>query len=204
MSYQLNLIDERALPVPARPSVAAVLALALLCGGVGFAHLHWERAQLARSLAQPGADTVASGEEAPVDPAYDARLRLVQRDERLRDALAGFRDLPLDSAARLQQLAAALPDALWLTDVQLSGSRGVRIAGGALEPAALAAYATRLGQVPAFSGLPMQAFSVEPTHDEAARRDAGDPTSAAATAHTAQHHFVLTSGQMPFDGEPLK
>lgn len=204
MGYQLNLIDERALPVPARPSVAAVLALALLCGVVGIAHLHWERTQLARSLAQPGADTLAGGEEAPADPAYDARLRLVQRDERLRDVLAGFRDLPLDSAARLQQLAAALPDALWLTDVQLSGSRGVRIAGGALDTAALAAYATRLGQVPAFSGLPMQALSVEPTLDEAPPRDAGSHAPAAATARALHHHFVLTSGRMLVDGEPLK
>ena len=204
MGYQLNLIDERALPVQARPSVAALLTLSLICGGVGVAHLHRERAQLARSLTQPGAETLAGGEEVPADPAYDARLLVVQRDERLRDALAGFRDLPQDSAARLQQLAAALPDSMWLSDVQLSGSRGVRIAGGALEPAALAAYATRLGEVPAFSGLPMQALSVEPTSDEAARRDTGDNASVAAMARAVQHHFVLTSGQMPVDDEPLK
>jgi Tfp pilus assembly protein PilN len=204
MGYQLNLIDERALPVPVRPSVAAMLTLALLCGGVGFTHLRWEGARLARSLAQPGADAVASSEDLPADPAYETRLRVVQRDERLRDALAGFRDLPQDSAARLQQLAAALPDALWLTDVQLSGSRGVRIVGGTIEPAALAAYASRLGQVPAFSGLPMQALILEPTHDAVVRRDADQAASAAAPPRAVQHHFVLTSGQMQADDEPLK
>lgn len=196
MSYQLNLIDERLLPVPQRPSVAAVLAVAVLCGIGGVVHLHWERSQLARSLAQPGAESLATSEEVPLDPVYETRLRQLQRDERLRDALAGFSDLPQDSAARLRQLAAALPDALWLTDVQFSGSRGVRIAGGALDTAALAAYATRLGQVPAFSGLPLKALSVEPARDDNAAAESGDGAAPPPATRVVHHHFVLTSGPM--------
>ncbi len=190
MAHQLNLIDERLLPVAARPSVAALLALAGVCVVVAWGHLSWERGQLARSLAQPGAEAVASDGTPGADAAHDARLAQLLRDERLRDALAGFSDLPQHSARRLQQLAAALPDQLWLSEVELQGSRGVRIVGGTLDPAALSGYATRLGQLEDFSGLPLQALTVEQAErpvDESALTGVKPP---------AWHHFVLTSGSM--------
>ncbi len=156
-------------------------------------HLGWERRQLAHSLAQPGAEAVVADGTLPADAAYDARLAQLLRDERLRDALAGFADLPQHSAQRLQQLAAALPDSLWLSEVELQGSRGVRIVGGALDPAALAGYATRLGQLDGFSGLPLQALTVE----TAGRPDGDTAGTDTALPAPAWHHFVLTSGSMP-------
>lgn len=197
MAYQLNLIDETLLPVAVRPSVATVLVLSAACVLAGTGHLAYERSQFARSLAQPQADDVALDAESGPEAAFDTRLVQLQRDERLRDALAGFRDLPLDTAQRLQQLSAALPDQLWLTEVEFSGSRGVRVAGGALDPSALSAYAARLSQVPVFSGLPLQAVTVEPTRVDAAQAEGGDAAAAATAPARAPHHqFVLTSGQL--------
>lgn len=180
MRHALNLIDQRLLPVPARPSAAALLALALLVVSSLAGHFGWERLQLAQTLALSGADDPVPSAEAAPDAEYDHALRALQRDEVLRDALAGSTDLPQDSALRLRELLAELPDALWLVEVELSGQRGLRITGGALDSAALAAYAQRLGRLDAWRGTPLQVLNLEPRRDETA-------------AAVPSHQFVLAS-----------
>jgi Tfp pilus assembly protein PilN len=194
--HALNLIDAKLLPSPAQPSLAMLLGVLGLAIAGAAGHLSWERMQFARTLALPGAAEAAAEHLEPSDPAFEQRLAQVQRDEALRDALAGFSDLPLDSAARLRALAGVLPDSLWLTEVEFSGRTGLRIAGGALDTAALPGYVARLGQIDGLRGLRLQFVSVEPHSAEAVDADATQ-ADASAAARAAQHRFVLASSDMP-------
>lgn len=196
MRHALNLIDPAMLPSPAQPSVAALLVLLSVCFIGSAAHLSWERMQFARTLALPGAAEVGAESLEPADPAFEQRLLQVQRDEALRDALAGVNDLPLDSAVRLRALAQVLPDSLWLTEVEFSGRHGLRIAGGALDTPALAAYVARLGQIDGLKGLPLQFVSVEPQSAEAVDAEASG-TSDKPAMRPAHHRFVLASTDAP-------
>lgn len=192
MRHALNLIDAKLLPQPVRPPIPVLLStLALALSGL-LGHFAWERSQFAATLARPGAAEALSEVEQPPDPAFEERLRQVQRDEALRDALAGVTDLPRDSAVRLRALARALPDALWLTEVELSGRSGLRIAGGALDPSSLAAYVARLGQIDGLRGLPLKVASVEPLLPQASDAEAAE-TPSKPLERDVRYQFVLAS-----------
>ena len=189
MKQQLNLIDPRLLPVPARPSVATLLALLAAAGVAVLGHGGWERAHYDEALAPPGALKAEALEVSGPDPALHTLQRQVERDELLRDGLARASDLPIDSVGQLRQLSAALPNTLWLTDVELTGRNGLRIAGGALDVTALATYAARLSNIASLKGRQLQALTVEPQQPEAL----GDADGAAAERLPPHHLFVLAS-----------
>lgn len=189
MKQQLNLIDPRLLPVPARPSVATLLALLAAAGVAVLGHGGWERAHYDEALAPPGALQAEALEVSRPDPALQTLQRQVERDELLRDGLARASDLPIDSVGQLRQLSAALPNTLWLTDVELTGRNGLRIAGGALDVTALATYAARLSNIASLKGRQLQALTVEPQQPEAL----GDADGAAAERLPPHHLFVLAS-----------
>ena len=187
MKQQLNLIDPKLLPVPARPPVAVLLALLTVAGLAVVGHFGWERAQFNLALAHLGTLQAPAAEEAAPDPALQALQRQVERDELLRDGLARASDLPADSVGQLRQLTAALPHTLWLTEVELTGRNGLRIAGGAVDVTALTAYAARLSDITSLKGRPLQALTVEPQLAEAQ----GD----SEPRMPAHHLFVLASGE---------
>jgi Tfp pilus assembly protein PilN len=90
----------------------------------------------------------------------DLRERVAQR-EALRDLLAADQ-LPQEPAALLRSVIDALPQTLWLTEVEVARERALRIAGGALDAAALNNFATALAQVPALRGVPVHTVRLEP------------------------------------------
>ncbi len=194
MKYQLNLIDRALLPVPARPPLpvllGAVLGAVLACA----AHVAYERQQLAVVLARPNADLVSGATgEAPADPVYDARLRKIERDEALRDGLARATDLPSGSSQMLGQVVAVLPASLWLTEIELSGKQGLRIAGGALASAELAQFAARLSEVSALRGLALGSMQIEAQVLDDAAPDAA-PAETPKAAPLRYSRFVLATG----------
>jgi Tfp pilus assembly protein PilN len=203
MTQQINLLEPSLRPRRQWCSgrdmlvAGAVLAVAVL------GHYVWEQQALARVLAAASAP-VPAAVDAPAGVPPDAAQALllerqarVRRDEALLQTLAGLNDLPRHNAQRLQGLIAVLPQDMWLQEVQFSGARGVRIAGGALNAAALAAYARRLGEQPAFQGLPLHVVAVDPREAQAAEGDAG--AAAAPRSGMPTHYaFVLSS----VDAEP--
>lgn len=178
--------------------IAAVTAgLAALVG----AHAAFESTMLARVLAASIA--AAPVAEAPADgaPADEAQMldsqRLVARGERLMQAVSALSDLPRGNAPRLRALVSVMPESLWLQEVEFNGERGVRIAGGATDAAALARFTERLGALPAFHGLPLLVFKVDPR--EAPQHQDGN-ASPAVDVRPAHYSFVLST----FDTDPVR
>lgn len=184
MSQQINLLDPSLLPPRDWFTGHRIIGLAtLLVLGI-LAHAAAETWAMKRLLAS---DAVAAAEAAPPSPeaapAEDPTLIRVQRNRALLAAVNGLTDLPSDTAHRITALAAALPAAVWLREVEFSGQRSIRIAGGTLEPQALAALSERLGATEAFRDQPLRVFSLAPL-------PASDEASASAPPAFS---FVLSS-----------
>ena len=195
MTQQINLIEPGLIPARdwcnGRVVVAATGALALAIA----AHFAFEK----QALTQVLAGSVAAPAEGT---ASDATLTQLQegegklaRSETLMRAARGLADLPADNAARLETLISALPDSLWLQEVEFTRERGVRIVGGATDAAALGGFSRRLGSLAAFRGLPLHVYALEPR-----AADKGEPL-AETEADTARgearraplYGFVLSS-----------
>lgn len=206
MTSQINLVDASLLPRPALingRAAAAIVGVALVGvavhGGIESAQL---RLALATSPAQAAA--VADAASAPAGGLV-AQTQQLQRNLALRDALAQAHRLPDDSARLLQQVMAALPDTLWLTEIDLRGSQSIRIAGGALDASALAGFSASLARIDALKGTPVLVLQLEPqTRADAASVDdssaaSATPSSAAAVAVPMRrarqpYTFALASG----------
>ena len=206
MTSQINLVDASLLPRPALingRAAAAIVGVALVGvavhGGIESAQL---RLALVTSPAQ--ATAVADAASAPAG-GLASKTQLLQRKLALRDALAQAQRLPDDSARLLQQVMAALPDTLWLTEIDLRGSQSIRIAGGALDASALAGFSASLARIDALKGTPVLVLQLEPqTRADAASVDdssaaSATPSSAAAVAVPMRrarqpYTFALASG----------
>jgi hypothetical protein len=125
---------------------------------------------------------------APADPAAAeaapgsaelARLRgrLATR-EALLAALKAETAQPTDPAGTLLRVVAALPETMWLTELELAGANDVRIAGGTLDPLALAEFARRLAETAALRGLGLETLRLEPDAAAASGEGAGLPRPA--------------------------
>ena len=180
----VNLIDERLLPTRQLLSGARVIAIGvlglLLVGGHAvvesqrYAQLNTDAAALAATAAVDGGETD--------DTAIQAQI---SRRQALRDLLAKVEQRPFDSAALLRQVVAALPERVWLTEIDVLGTQGLRIAGAAIDSAALNAFAERLGRIESLRGVPIQTLRIEPL-----KTDADDGATAKPAA---AHAFVLAS-----------
>ncbi len=206
MSSQINLVDALLLPKPALidgRTAAAIVGAALL--GVAI-HGGIESAQLRSALAtNPAAATLqatatADAASAPVG-GLAAQTQQLQRNLALRDALAQAHSLPDDSARLLQQVMAALPDTLWLTEIDLRGNQSIRIAGGALDASALAGFSASLARIDALKGTPVLVLQLEPQvrADGASVDDSSDASASSSPAapmrRTRQPYtFALASG----------
>lgn len=203
---QINLID---LSLRAtrdwfngRSIAALTVAFATLVG----AHASFEAAMLSRAVAASIPAVPTEDGAANATPVEDAQMlddrRLVSRGERLMQAVSTLSDLPHDNAQRLRAIISALPETLWLQEVEFSGERGVRVSGGAIDATALSIFAKRLGALPSFRRLPLRIFKVEPR--EAPQRQ--DPITTASDTtppvgeRPAHYSFVLST----FDTDPLR
>ncbi len=95
--------------------------------------------------------------------------------------------LPTQVGPTLNAIAAALPDSVWLSAVELGNAGALRIAGGTLEPKALQDLAQRLSQLPGLHGQPVTLLRIEPLGLASASGD--NPAAASAT-----HRFVIAAG----------
>lgn len=204
----VNLLDARLLPrepvLRADIALAAFAALTLAVLGHGALEGHLAQKALAMAAAaQAGADAASAPGTAPgAGPATgapaaagstaagaapglpDLRSQLAQ-SEALLAALRGEKDMLQAPAATLRQVLAALPENMWLSEIDLAGARELRIAGGTLQPQALADFARRLGELRALQGLALHNLRLEALAAPAAAE--GRP------APPAMHSFVLSS-----------
>lgn len=202
MTSQINLVDASLLPKRALidgRAAAAIVGVALL--GVAI-HGGMESAQLRSALAaNPAAamlqaTATADAASTPVG-GLAAQTQQLQRNLALRDALAQAHSLPDDSARLLQQVMAALPDTLWLTEIDLRGNQSIRIAGGALDASALAGFSASLARIEALKGTPVLVLQLEPqVRADGASADDNDSASTTPTARRARqpYTFALASG----------
>lgn len=180
---QINLLDQRLLPIPHRVSGARLVLLASLGLAAVTVHLGIEQERMTRTQGRLNAAAQTEPTE-PADAAGDTALRVrISQRQALRDVLARSQALPVDSARMLLDVIAALPEEIWLTEVDLVGTQGLRITGGALEPAALRAFADRLAGISTLKGIAVETLRVE-TDSETHGPQAG---------HAAAHSFVLVS-----------
>lgn len=171
MTQQINLLDPSLVPARDWCNGRFVLGLALVLAAGTAAHLSYEAQALKSFLAHALSDAQDSADASTetADAAVTDLQARVTANESLLQAVGSFAELPRDNAARLRALISAMPDTLWLQEVEFSVERGVRIAGSALDAKALAGFADRLGAQPAFRGLPLHLFALQPgERDEAA------------------------------------
>ena len=194
MTQQINLLDPALLPQRdwCNGKFIVGIGVTLTLGTLG--HLAYEKSTLHSLLASTGAAPHPTA--APTSDPLDAQLAelgaSIATNERLLQAVGSFAELPQNNAARLRALFAALPDTLWLHEVEFGVERGVRIAGSALDANALARFAARLGALPAFHGLPLHVFALKPGE----RADAGSAVGSNGTAPVAEpahYGFLLSS-----------
>lgn len=194
MTQQINLLDASLVPPRdwCNGKFVLGLGLALAVGTAG--HLAYESRALTHflastlSTAQDSEFAVPGAEDAPM-----AELRArADANQNLLQAVGSFAELPRDNAARLRSLIAAMPDSLWLQEVEFSIEKGVRIAGSALDAKSLAGFSDRLGAQPAFRGLPLHLFALQPGETEQLA-DARAADGAPAAAPLRHYGFLLSS-----------
>jgi hypothetical protein len=185
----INLADARLLPPQPLVRGAALLALVGAAWVAAIGHGAVERQRLAAAVR---ADVAPADGSAPApsltDDAALAELRLrVAKGRALLDAADHAADALPNAAGILEQLLAAVPETMWLTELDLHGARGLRIAGAVLDAAALGPFADRLKQVPTLRGAPVETVRVD-------FASATSPTEGdGAAAMPAHHRFVIAS-----------
>jgi hypothetical protein len=183
----VNLLDYTLLPARPWPSATALAVVFVAVSTAVGAHGLYESRRLAQALAQTPAEEPGAPLQAVGNDALAGLQHRVAQKQALLDVIQAQQSLPPEPAGALAALMAILPDAAWLTDVELQGARGVRIAGGVLDPAALLVFARRLGTIPALGGLPMQ--TVRLVHDEGSQLGDDD----ARPPMPPSHRFVLAN-----------
>ncbi len=165
MRSQINLVDPGLLPEVQHLSGKRVLLVVSCALALLTAHYSYERVQLSKTMA------LSTKNDASVDPLLtgattSSDLALLQtqlmRDELLREGLSKLTDLPVGNADMLASVIDALPDSLWLKELEFVGKRGVRIRGGTTNPAGLTEFSAKLSKVAALGGLPVQVVSLAP------------------------------------------
>jgi hypothetical protein len=206
MTQQINLLERSLLPKREWcTGRSIVIGVGVLAGAV-VAHYAHEKLALQRVLASGlSAPTAQASGAEPSDgietQVRDGQLRLA-KGEMLMKAVGGLSDLPRDNARRMQTLIAAMPDTVWLQEVEFSSERNVRIVGGMTHSAALAVFSQRLGAAQAFQGLPLHVYALQPREAEpevaappakAASASDGPDERAPAIVPPTLYGFVLSS-----------
>lgn len=204
MAQQINLLEPALLPEREWCTGRGIVIGAGVLAAAVAAHYAHESLAFQRALAagSPAASSQASASASDVEidvQLRDRQLRLA-RGEMLMKAVGGLNELPRDNARRLQTLFAAMPETIWLQEVEFNSMRSVRIVGGTTNTSALAGFSQRLGATPAFQGLPLHVYALQPRAaepvtelpDEAAASDATAQRTT-ATVPATLYGFVLSS-----------
>jgi hypothetical protein len=204
----VNLLGARHQPTKVKlGSGAAVAALAVAAGAV-LVHGLVERQLTQRAvvslspsnsaLESTSAASASEGDVAQVTPTQQPPAELITlrqqlaQSEALAAALRGEPAMPQAPATTLAQIVAALPQTMWLTEIDLSGARDLHIAGGTLEPQALTAFAQRLAESHTLRGVGLQTLRLEPLSTSSAGAEDGE-SGMPAPSPIKGHAFVLAS-----------
>jgi hypothetical protein len=194
----VNLLDARLMP--REPLVRSEWALAgLMVALLAVATHGWLESRLTRqavaalaastpgAAAEDGAAGSASGDAAtkPANAEHQALQRRVALAEMQLAAVSTHLDVPEEPASTLRQVVAALHESMWLTEIELTGAREWRIAGGTLAPQALVPFAGQLRETHALLGTALLTVRLEPWPMPARPAD--------APALPAAHRFVLAT-----------
>ena len=192
MTQQINLLDPALLPqrdwCNGRFILGLAAALLVVVGG----QWGYERQAMAALLATSMPSTAAQADTAALDSEIAELHGQLAGSEALLRSAGGLAELPTGSAARVQALIDAMPQNLWLDEVEFGVNQRVRISGGVGDAAGLAAFSKRLGEATAYSGLPLRVVALEPQNSEVAER-AEKPTGLKAPLMNSAFHFVLSS-----------
>ncbi len=192
MTQQINLLDPALLPqrdwCNGRFILGLAAALLVVVGG----QWGYERQAMAALLATSMPSTAAQADTAALDSEIAELHGQLAGSEALLRSAGGLAELPTGSAARVQALIDAMPQNLWLDEVEFGVNQRVRISGGVGDAAGLAAFSKRLGEATAYSGLPLRVVALEPQDSEVAER-AEKPTGLKAPLMNSAFHFVLSS-----------
>ena len=189
MRAQINLVDPSLLPQVQHLPAKRVLLLVLCAAGLVTMHYSYERVQLGKTVAM-GASNEATANpllDASTDEAFEILQKQLNRDELLRDGLSKLTDLPEGTADVLANVIAALPEQLWLTELEFIGKRGIRLRGGATAHRGLAEFSSKLAKVSALAGLPVEVVSLRPATPTASEAVNQSPASAPVISPTADH-----------------
>ena len=195
MTQQINLLDPTLLPdrdwCNGRFIVGLGAVLALAIGGQ-WGYERWALTQVLASSAAAGAEATAAATASIDAEIAELNTQLAGGEALLRTA-GGLVELPRDSATRIESLISAMPQNLWLDEVEFSANRRVRITGGVSNAAGLAAFSKRLGESSAYSGLPLRVVALEPRESDGP--EAADSAGQTRTTplNTVTYHFVLAS-----------
>ncbi len=199
-SQQINLVDPSLLRV--RERLTGTTLLTLMVAGVVLVGLHYAVAkyELQRqmaSLAARSPEPVPTGTET-LPAGLMHKQEQLAREETLREALNRGGDLPQNTGALLTSVAQALPDAVWLTELQILGEKALVISGGTLERPALTAFSRQLEASPALHGTPIGVVQLEPRNGSGENTPGGGTGTldggSGADLPTAQGatHFAFT------------
>ncbi len=197
MTQQINLLDPALLPHRDWCNgrfIVGMSAVLLLAIGGQWGHERWAMAQLLAHSAAAGAEATAAA-TASIDAEIAELNTQLAGGEALLRAAGGLVELPKDSAARIESLIAAMPQNLWLDEVEFSADRRVSIAGGVSDAAGLAAFSKRLGESSTYGGLPLRVVALEPRESDAPEIAGASGQTTTATLKKVSYHFVLASAE---------
>ena len=192
MTQQINLLDPALLPQRDWCNGRFILGLAAALSVVVGGQWGYERQAMAALLAASTPSTAVQADTAALDSEIAELHSQLAGSEALLRSAGGLAELPTSSAARVQALIDAMPQNLWLDEVEFGVNQRVRISGGVGDAAGLAAFSKRLGEATAYKGLPLRVVALEPQDSEVAER-AERPTGLKAPLMNSAFHFVLSS-----------
>ena len=192
MTQQINLLDPALLPQRDWCNGRFILGMGALLAVVIGGQWVYERQAMTRLLANSAVAAPTEASTAAIDGEIAELQSKLASGEALLHAAGGLSDLPKDSAARVQALIDAMPQNLWLDEVEFGINQRVRISGGVGDAAGLAAFSQRLGEAQAYGGLPLRVVALEPQDSESAERRDKSVTLNAPPVNTS-FNFVLSS-----------
>lgn len=192
MTQQINLLDAALLPQRDWCNGRFIVGTGALWVALVGGQWVYEKQALTTLLA---ANAPVESAEADT-PAFDAEsaelnAQLASGEALLRTA-GGLTALPQENAARVQALIDAMPQNLWLDEVEFGINQRVRITGGVGDAAGLAAFSQRLGESAAYNGLPLRVVALAAREREAPESAETSATLKAPPMNTA-FQFVLAS-----------
>ena len=192
MTQQINLLDPALLPQHDWCNGRFILGMGALLAIVIGGQSAYEQQAMSRLLANSTMAAPAEASTAAIDGEIAELKGQLASSEALLRAAGGLSELPKDNATRVQALIDAMPQNLWLDEVEFGINQRVRISGGVGDAGGLAAFSRRLGEAQAYSGLPLRVVALEPQDSELAERRDKSVTLNAPPVNAA-FHFVLSS-----------